>query len=197
MIKGLMALILIISLLSSVLASCNETQIDINTANLTELDRITGIGPVYAQRIIDARPFSSVGDLLRVNGIGNATLNKIKEQGLACVANEEAQNTEEDNSEENETPEQTPDNSSTETPNNPSSIASSKSGNRTSSSNKATTKAITLEMIDLNSKDIKSEDNKEILKKNLALGGIVTFCLLFGGLFFLRFARRKTENEFR
>jgi len=97
----------------------------------------------------------------------------------------------------NETPEQTPDNSSTETPNNPSSIASSKSGNRTSSSNKATTKAITLEMIDLNSKDIKSEDNKEILKKNLALGGIVTFCLLFGGLFFLRFARRKTENEFR
>ena len=60
-----------------------------------------------------------------------------------------------------------------------------------------TTKAITLETIDLNSKDIKSENNNENLGKNLALGGITTFCLLFGTLFFLKFARRKTENEFR
>jgi len=62
---------------------------------------------------------------------------------------------------------------------------------------KSTTKAITLDMIDLNSKDIKSGDNKEILKKNLALGGIVTFCVGFGALFLLRFAGRKKENEFR
>jgi len=62
---------------------------------------------------------------------------------------------------------------------------------------KSTTKAITLDMIDLNSKDIKSGDNKEILKKNLALGGIVTFCVGFGALFLLKFAGRKKENEFR
>jgi competence ComEA-like helix-hairpin-helix protein len=60
-------------------------QIDINTATLSQLDELTGIGPTYAQRIIDGRPYSSVDDLLRVKGIGPATLQKIKDQGLACV----------------------------------------------------------------------------------------------------------------
>ncbi|MCX6718208.1 MAG: lamin tail domain-containing protein [Candidatus Staskawiczbacteria bacterium] len=60
-------------------------QIDINSATLPQLDELTGIGPAYAQRIIDDRPYSSVDDLLRVKGIGTATLQKIKDQGLACV----------------------------------------------------------------------------------------------------------------
>jgi competence ComEA-like helix-hairpin-helix protein len=60
-------------------------KIDINTAPLEQLDKITGVGPVLAQRIIEARPFSSVDDLLRVKGIGEKTLQKIKGQGLACV----------------------------------------------------------------------------------------------------------------
>lgn len=59
--------------------------IDINTATLTQLDELAGIGPAYARAIIDVRPFSSVDDLLRVKGIGEKTLQKIKEQGLACV----------------------------------------------------------------------------------------------------------------
>lgn len=59
--------------------------VDINTASLAQLDTLTGIGPTYAQRIIDGRPYSSVDDLLRVKGIGPATLQKIKDQGLACV----------------------------------------------------------------------------------------------------------------
>ncbi len=59
--------------------------IDINTAFLQQLEEITGVGPAIGQRIIDARPFSSVDDLLRVSGIGPKTLQKIKEQGLACV----------------------------------------------------------------------------------------------------------------
>lgn len=62
-----------------------ENSVEINTASLQQLDEITGIGPVLAQRIIDARPFSSVGDLLRVKGIGEKTLQKIKDQGLAYV----------------------------------------------------------------------------------------------------------------
>jgi len=62
---------------------------------------------------------------------------------------------------------------------------------------KPKTKATTLEIIDLNSKDIKSDDNKETLKNNLALGGVISFCVLFGGLFFLKSIQRKKENEFR
>jgi competence ComEA-like helix-hairpin-helix protein len=60
-------------------------QIDINTATLQQLDKLTGIGPAYAQKIIDARPFASVDDLIRVKGIGEKTLQKVKDQGLACV----------------------------------------------------------------------------------------------------------------
>jgi competence ComEA-like helix-hairpin-helix protein len=61
-------------------------QIDINSATLSQLDELTGIGPKYAQAIIDGRPYSSVDDLDKVKGIGPATLQKIKAQGLACVA---------------------------------------------------------------------------------------------------------------
>ncbi|MEK7562407.1 MAG: lamin tail domain-containing protein [Patescibacteria group bacterium] len=59
--------------------------VNINTAALDELDQIIGIGPALGQRIIDARPFLSVDDLLSVKGIGEKTLQKIKDQGLACV----------------------------------------------------------------------------------------------------------------
>ena len=61
-------------------------KIEINTASIKQLDELIGIGPVLGQRIIDARPFSSVDDLLRVKGIGEKTLQKIKEQGLAYVS---------------------------------------------------------------------------------------------------------------
>ncbi len=60
--------------------------VEINTATLQQLDTLTGIGPAYAQAIIDARPFSSVDDLLKVKGIGEKTLQKIKDQGLAFVS---------------------------------------------------------------------------------------------------------------
>ena len=59
--------------------------ININTASSTELERIVHVGPARAQEIISLRPFSSVDDLARVNGIGPARLADIKDQGLACT----------------------------------------------------------------------------------------------------------------
>lgn len=60
--------------------------VNINTASAVELDAIVGIGPALAQRIIELRPFDSLDDLLKVKGIGEKTLQKIKDQGLASVS---------------------------------------------------------------------------------------------------------------
>lgn len=63
-----------------------KEKIDINTASKEELQKIIGVGPIIAERIIEARPFSSLYDLLRVKGIGEKTLEKIIEQGLVWVS---------------------------------------------------------------------------------------------------------------
>lgn len=53
--------------------------IDINFADSGALMSIRGIGPVLAQRIIDARPYESVEALMRVQGIGRGSLEKFRE----------------------------------------------------------------------------------------------------------------------
>ena len=58
-------------------------RVDINSASGTELQKITGIGSVLSQRIIEARPFHSISDLTRVKGIGQITLQEIIEQNCA------------------------------------------------------------------------------------------------------------------
>lgn len=57
--------------------------VDINTADVQQLQRLEGIGPVLAQRIVDWREangkFTSAEDLLEVDGIGNAVLENMRE----------------------------------------------------------------------------------------------------------------------
>src|SRR4030042_6718913 len=170
--------LLAIFLATGVSASCNETQIDINTANLTQLDKITGIGPAYAQKIIDTRLFSSVEDLIRVSGIGNTTLSKIKAEGLACVsANAEQAQQTQTQEEQTQTLTTTSNNETAEETEEDTNNADSKAGVSLAENTELNSaiKTRTLNVINLNSlnsKDIKSESNKETLKKNLALGGI-------------------------
>ena len=53
--------------------------VNINTASLADLDRLAGIGPTLAQRIIDYRPYRSIQEILNVPGIGQATFEKLKD----------------------------------------------------------------------------------------------------------------------
>jgi competence protein ComEA len=56
--------------------------INVNTANVAELQKLPGIGPKLAQRIVDERilrgRFHRVDDLRRVSGIGPKTMDKIR-----------------------------------------------------------------------------------------------------------------------
>jgi competence protein ComEA len=57
--------------------------LDLNRAPIHELVRLPGIGEVLARRIVAGRPYSSVDDLLRVEGIGGGKLAAIR--GLVTV----------------------------------------------------------------------------------------------------------------
>ena len=64
---------------------CEEGKVDVNSASAEELDLIIHIGPVRAAEAVQLRPFSSLDDLDRINGIGPSRLADIKAEGLACV----------------------------------------------------------------------------------------------------------------
>ncbi|WEV68340.1 helix-hairpin-helix domain-containing protein [Bifidobacterium sp. ESL0769] len=65
-------------------SSNGSNLINLNTADSTQLQQIKGVGPVMAQKIIDYRTsighFTSVDQLLKVSGIGQKTLEKIRGQ---------------------------------------------------------------------------------------------------------------------
>ena len=63
----------------------NSSCIDVNTATAEELQEIIHIGPARAEELIQLRPFHSIDELSRINGIGPARLKDIQSQNLACI----------------------------------------------------------------------------------------------------------------
>ena len=53
--------------------------VNINSAPKDELDALPGIGPVKAQAIIEARPFKTIEDVMKVRGIKEGEFSKIKD----------------------------------------------------------------------------------------------------------------------
>jgi competence protein ComEA len=62
-------------------------QVDLNSADWSELAQLPGIGPALAKRIVESRakdgPFPDVASLVRVRGIGQATLTRIQSHLVA------------------------------------------------------------------------------------------------------------------
>lgn len=60
-----------------------DGRVHLNSATLEDLQRLPGVGPVLAQRILDHRTtvgrFATPEDLLDVAGIGEATLQRLRE----------------------------------------------------------------------------------------------------------------------
>lgn len=59
-----------------------ERPVDLNDADEAHLQTVPGIGPALAKRIVEFRaqhgPFGSVDDLLKVRGIGEKSLAKLR-----------------------------------------------------------------------------------------------------------------------
>jgi len=64
--------------------AASEAKVNINTASAEELTTLPGIGPSYAQRIVEHRekngPFKKPEDLLSVRGIGDKTFERIRDR---------------------------------------------------------------------------------------------------------------------
>ena len=175
---------LFILLISGIYAFCEEGQIDINKASVTELDELYGVGPATAQNIIDVRPYENVDDLINAKGIGEVKLSQIKDQGLACVEEHTSNNESVDIKKKD-------------------SIDVSVEVKKTEDKNTQDTSKITgsaiqetpkpAQVINLNAKDIKSEENTQESSKTIYY--LAGFALLLGGLFLLRGKKQKTEFD--
>ena len=69
---------------AAVKASSQQQKININTADATELDKLPGVGPALAGRIIEYRnangPFKDGEELKKVKGLGASKYEKLKDK---------------------------------------------------------------------------------------------------------------------
>jgi competence protein ComEA len=54
--------------------------VSINNASEAELDSLSGVGPVTAQKIINNRPYQTLEELVSKKAVGQSLFNKIKDQ---------------------------------------------------------------------------------------------------------------------
>lgn len=59
-------------------SSQNGASISVNSASKDELDSLSGVGPVTAQKIIDNRPYQALEDLVTKKAIGPSLFEKLK-----------------------------------------------------------------------------------------------------------------------
>jgi competence protein ComEA len=78
------ALVLALGLGGAVAARAEGAgRIDVNKASVMELTALPGIGPAKAEAIVEERerrPFTSVDDLTRVSGIGDRTIEQLRDR---------------------------------------------------------------------------------------------------------------------
>lgn len=65
---------------SSNFSSDSNLLININTASVSELDSLPGIGPIYAQKITEYRPYSKTEDLVTSGAVTQTLYEKIKDR---------------------------------------------------------------------------------------------------------------------
>lgn len=53
-------------------------RVNLNTATLTELESIPGVGAARARQIVARRPYRSVDELIEISGIGSQTLETLR-----------------------------------------------------------------------------------------------------------------------
>jgi competence ComEA-like helix-hairpin-helix protein len=62
----------------AVAAPVARAGVSIQTASVEELAKVNGLNPKLAKEIVKARPFKSLNDLLKIKGIGEKTLQRLK-----------------------------------------------------------------------------------------------------------------------
>jgi len=75
--------VFILFLLAPLAQGKESPKIDLNTATLSQLDGLPGIGPVIAERILELReksgPYKRIEDLMNIRGIGEKKFLKLKD----------------------------------------------------------------------------------------------------------------------